>query len=156
MKLDVASVPVVLSSTVILTSHLCLGLASGLFPLDFSDQNFVCISEVFRAFYMCRQFHPPLLDRPNTWRRLQTLASLITQMSPGALHGPNPLKCTHTRVWVLQYFSSYGSVFISRRAGRQSSSSRPRTAHGHADIRRPQVTSGDPPPTKHFIVTLVP
>jgi hypothetical protein len=36
-------------------------------PLEFSNQNFVCISHLSRACYMPRAAHPPRFDRTNTW-----------------------------------------------------------------------------------------
>jgi hypothetical protein len=71
--------PISLQSILILSFHLCLGLPSGL-PFRFSDQNFVCISYLPHACYMCCPSHPPWFDHPiNFLWSIQVMKLFIVQ-----------------------------------------------------------------------------
>jgi hypothetical protein len=62
----------------ILSSHLCLGLPSGIVPSDFLAKILYRTHPLPHACYMLCQFHAPWLDNPNyIWRRLQVMKLLI-------------------------------------------------------------------------------
>jgi hypothetical protein len=44
--------------------HPCLGVPNGLFPFGFSDQNFICISNLFYPCYVLRSSHLLCFDHP--------------------------------------------------------------------------------------------
>jgi hypothetical protein len=49
----------------------------------FSDQKFVCISNLYHACYMPRPCLPPRFDNPNNiWSRIRIVKILIVQLSP--------------------------------------------------------------------------
>jgi len=62
-------------------------------PSRFPNQNFVHISHLFHACYMCCPSHPPWFDHPNNilWS-VQLMNRLIMQSSP-ASHHYFPLRC---------------------------------------------------------------
>jgi hypothetical protein len=68
-------------SIVILSTHLRLGLPSGLFPSDFPTIIYTRSSSP-HSCYMARPSHPPRLDYSNyTWRRVQITKLLVVQFS---------------------------------------------------------------------------
>jgi hypothetical protein len=68
--------PVSLSYILILSTHQCLGLSSGLFPSGFPTN----IPRLPHSCYMLWPSHPPWHDQPNyTWRRVQVMKLLIMQ-----------------------------------------------------------------------------
>ena len=67
----------------ILSSHLLLGLPSGLFPSRFSHQKPVCTSPLPHTCYMPRPSHFLRFCRPNSiWWGVQIIKFLIMQFSP--------------------------------------------------------------------------
>jgi hypothetical protein len=69
-------------SILISSTHLCLGLPSGSFPLAFRSITYMCSSSP-HSYYMTRPSHPPRLDYSNyTWRRIQIIKPLVMQFSP--------------------------------------------------------------------------
>jgi hypothetical protein len=72
--------------TLIVSSHLHLGLSSGLFPFWQPNQNSVCISLHPQTSYTAHSSHPPLLDDPNIFLRVQTVELLIMQFPPASHH----------------------------------------------------------------------
>jgi hypothetical protein len=75
----------------LLSTHLRLGLPSGLFPSGFPT-NILCSPP--HSCYMPCPSHPPWLDNSNyTWRRVQVMKLLIMQFSQppvtSSLFGPN-------------------------------------------------------------------
>jgi hypothetical protein len=77
------SYPISLRSILILTTHLRLGLPSGLFPSGFPTNILYAFFFYPNSCYMPRPFHPSRLDYSNyTWRRVQVMKLLIMQFSP--------------------------------------------------------------------------
>jgi hypothetical protein len=73
--------PISLRFSLILSSHLCVGLRGCLFWL--SHQNGKCITLLPHSCYMPYSSHPPWLDHSNyTWRRVQVMKLLVMQFSP--------------------------------------------------------------------------
>jgi hypothetical protein len=65
----------------ILSTHLCLCLLSGLFPYGFP-------TKILHAFLICQflLLHPPWLDHSHyTWRRVQVM-KLLMEFSPTSYH----------------------------------------------------------------------
>jgi hypothetical protein len=74
-------------SILILSTHLCLGLPSGLFPYGFPTNNLHAIPLLSHSCYMTRPSHPPRRDYSNyTWRRVQITKLLVMQFSPFSRH----------------------------------------------------------------------
>jgi hypothetical protein len=75
----VHTTPSYLRSILILFSHLCLGLPSGLFPSGFPNNMHASSPQ---SCYMPCPSHPPSLDHSNyTWRRVQVMKLLITPVT---------------------------------------------------------------------------
>jgi hypothetical protein len=67
-------------SILILSTHLRLGLPSGIFPSGFPTNNLYAVLFTPTTCYMARQSHLPRLDYSNyTWRRVQITKLLIMQ-----------------------------------------------------------------------------
>jgi hypothetical protein len=70
--------PISLRSILIFSTHLRLGLPSGLFPSGFPP---ICIPLSPHSCYMPYPSHPPWFDHSNyTWRRVQVMKLLIMQL----------------------------------------------------------------------------
>ena len=69
-------------SSNILSSHLSLGLPSGLFPSGLPHQNFLCISPVPHMWHMSLLSHP-LFNHPiNMWWGAQIMKFLVMEYPP--------------------------------------------------------------------------
>jgi hypothetical protein len=76
-------------SILILSTHLCLGLPSGLFPSGFPTNNLYTFSSP-HSCYMTRPSHPPWLDYSDyTWRRVQ-ITKLLAMQFFSILPSPHP------------------------------------------------------------------
>jgi hypothetical protein len=74
-----------LRSVLILSSRLCLGLPSGLFPSDFPTK--ILCSLLPHTCYIPHSSHPPWFDHPNNiWWSVQILKLLTVQCSPASRH----------------------------------------------------------------------
>jgi hypothetical protein len=84
--------PISRRSVLTVSSHLRLGLPSGLT---------VCISHVSHTCYMPRSSHPPWFDRPNNilWG-VQVMRFLIMQSSPASHHFPLRSSATCQTPWI--------------------------------------------------------
>jgi hypothetical protein len=77
--------PISRRSILILSTHLRLGLPSGLLPSRFPTNNLYAF--LFFSGYMPRPPHPPWLDYSNyTWRRVQITKLLIMRFSLLSCH----------------------------------------------------------------------
>jgi hypothetical protein len=77
--------PISVRSIVTLSTHLCLGLPSGLFPSGFPINNLYALFP--HSLYMPRQSHPSRIDLSNyTWRRVQIAKLLVMQLSLSSHH----------------------------------------------------------------------
>jgi hypothetical protein len=66
-----------------LSTHLRLGLPSGLSPFGFRTNNLYAVLFLLHSCYKPRPPHPPRLDNSNyTWRRLQMMQLPVKQLSP--------------------------------------------------------------------------
>jgi hypothetical protein len=89
--------PISLRSILILSTHLRLGLPSGLFHSGFPTNILYAFLFSPHSCYLLHPSHPPWLDYSNyTWRRVQLMKLLIMQFSPtslltSSLFGPNIL-----------------------------------------------------------------
>jgi hypothetical protein len=73
-------------SILILSTHLRLGLHSGLFPSGFPTNNLYALFSP-NSCYIPSPFHPHRLDYSNyTWRRVQITKLLVMQFSPFSTH----------------------------------------------------------------------
>jgi hypothetical protein len=82
----IPSHPIPLRSILILSSHLHLGLPSGLFSFDFPTKS---LCAFFFAPYMlhAQPSHLPWLDRSNyTWWRVEVMKLFFIEFSPPSLH----------------------------------------------------------------------
>jgi hypothetical protein len=76
-----------LRSILILTSHLRLGLPSGLFPSGFPHQYPMCIPLLLHSCYMPYPSHHPLLGHSNyMWRRVHAMKFLRMLFPPTSCH----------------------------------------------------------------------
>jgi hypothetical protein len=74
-------------SVLTLSTHIRLGLPSGLFPSGFFYQYPICVPLLPHSCYMPYPSHPPWLDYSNyTWRRVQVMKYLIMQFSSTSHH----------------------------------------------------------------------
>jgi hypothetical protein len=61
----------------ILSTHLCFALPSGLFPSDFPTNIPICVPPLPHSHYMPCPSRPPWLNHSNyTWRRVQLEESI--------------------------------------------------------------------------------
>jgi hypothetical protein len=75
--------PIYLSSILILSTHLCLGLRSGLFPSGFPT-SIICIRLRPHSCYMLCSSHPPWLDYSKyIWWKVQVMKLPIMQLRDG-------------------------------------------------------------------------
>jgi len=82
---SISSYPISLRSFLMLSSHLCLGLPTCLFPSGFPTK-ILCTSHLSHMCYMPPS-HPPWLDPPsNIWWTMQVMTLLIIQSSPASCH----------------------------------------------------------------------
>jgi hypothetical protein len=64
-------------------------------PFRFSDQNFVCVSDLPHACYITRPSRPSWFNHPNNiYWSLQVMKLLIMQSSPVS-HNFLPLRCNY-------------------------------------------------------------
>jgi hypothetical protein len=74
-------------SILILSTHLRLGLPSGLFPSGFPHQYPICISRLPHSCYMLCPPHPPWFHHSNyVWRKVQVMTLLVMQFPPISCH----------------------------------------------------------------------
>jgi hypothetical protein len=76
------TIPSYIRSILILSTHLCLGLPSDLFPTGFPT-NILYVFVLSPFLLQALSTPPPWLDHFNyTWRRVQVMKRLIMQFSP--------------------------------------------------------------------------
>jgi hypothetical protein len=76
--------PIFPKSILILSSHLYVGLPSGLFPSDFPPKSYMH-SFSPNVCYMPCPCHPPWFDHSDyTWQRVQVMELLAMQFSPSS------------------------------------------------------------------------
>jgi hypothetical protein len=84
------SLPILLRSILMLSSHLCLGLPSGLFPLGL-HQNPVNTSSFPQVCQMSCPPHPPWFNHPNNiWWRMLAMKFLLGQNTSSILCSQKP------------------------------------------------------------------
>ena len=103
-----------LRSILVLSSHLLLGLPSGLLPSVFPHQNHVYTSPLHDSCYMPRLSHSSRFCRPkNIWWAVQTICSIIYPPVISSLVGPN--------IFLSTLFSNTLSLHFSLSIGERES-----------------------------------
>jgi hypothetical protein len=140
-----ASHPVSLRPILMLSSHLRLGLPSGLFPSDSLTKNFVCISDLCHASYMPLPSHPPWLAHPNNiWWSVQVMKLLIMKSQSPALCDTVVYSKLHLP-WTQKFKTVVSKIdksclFVSSDVGQNAMGMR----HWHRDEFRVYATPGIP------------